>query len=884
MQPLSNVCPTSQSSPTGVPVRYQPLDLDALVLTAQKPSRYVGGEVNAVVKDLPAMRTTWALCFPETYEVGMSNVGFRVLYHVLNARPDVACERAFMPWPDMVARMRAGRVPLWALESRAPARDFDILGFSLQFEAGYTTVLEMLDLAGVPILARDRGDGDPLVVAGGPCTFNGEPMAPFFDAMVLGDGEEVVLDLSDAVAQWKEARGARAELLEQIARIPGVYVPSFFQVRYAADRTLAAIEPLKPGYERATRRVVADLEQVPMPDRPIVPFMQAVHDRLPLEIQRGCVRGCRFCQVGMVSRPQRQRAPSTILAAAERGLARSGWEEVGFLSLSAGDYSCLNGLLESFFARFGPERIAISLPSLRTETMTEGLARQIAQIKKTGFTIAPEAATERLRRAINKGNSEESLLGAVRSVFGNGWGLVKLYFMIGLPTETEEDVLAIGHLAKRALRVAREIRKEAQINVSVSTFVPKPFTPFQWDAMISVEETMRRHDLLRAAFPRKGPLVYKYHEAQGSLVEAALARGDRRAASAVLAAWRAGQVLDGWTEHFSFERWQTAFQAMEQEHGISASWLANRERSTDEILPWDHLDAGVDKSFLLKERERSRQGETLVDCVAGSCSACGACDSKALENRLYTVSDLPPGPAPAGADGAAQGAASTEPPAQRVKGPLIRLRYAKRSRAIALGHLETMNAVLRALRRSGLPVSYSQGFNPRPRVSFGPACPVGVESEAEYIDLELATQVGAEGVRAALGPQMPTLLPLLEVQELDQGSPALGADLSAVRYLVQLGPGAEESELDRYVETFRAAEKVETSRVKADRRIRVVDLKAAVLHLERVKQGEVAFELKAGNEASAKPSEVLACVFPGLPVVRIAKQAVVFSQRVEKSE
>ncbi len=855
--------------------RFKPLDVDALVLAANKPSRYVGGEVNAVAKDLHAMRVTWGLCFPETYEVGMSNVGFRVLYHVLNSRPDVACERVFMPWPDMAAAMRARRLPLWALESRAPARDFDVLGFSLQFEACYTTVLEMLDLAGVPLLSSERDESHPLVLAGGPCTFNGEPVAPFFDAMVLGDGEEVALEVSDVVAEWRQARGSRRELLERLARVRGVYVPSLFRVHYGADRTVAAIEPLLAGYEKVTRRIVADLDRVAMPDRPIVPFMQAVHDRLPLEIQRGCVRGCRFCQVGMVSRPQRQRAPSTILRAAETGLARTGWEEVGFLSLSAGDYGCLNELLESFFARFGPERIAISLPSLRTETMTERLAQQIAKVRKTGFTIAPEAATDRLRRVINKGNSEENLLAAVRSVFRNGWSLVKLYFMIGLPTETDQDVVGIAELAKRAHRVAKEIRREAMINVSVSTFVPKPFTPFQWDAMDDIPETIRKHDLLRGAFPRKGPIAYKYHEAKGSLIEGALARGDRRMATAVHAAWRSGQVLDGWSEHFSFERWDQAMGAMTAEHGVDAAFMALRARDESEVLPWDHLDAGVSKAFLLDERARSRAAEPREDCLAGRCSACGACDFKTFENRLHTVSDLPPLPPAVEAP-----PVDPNPPA-RVKGPVARLRYAKEGRAIALSHLETMHALLRALRRSALPVSYSQGFNPRPRVSFGPACPVGIESETEFIDLELAELLTPEAIRAAVAPELPGMLPLREVQVVDKTAPGLAADLRAVRYRVEFDV-PEGEDLARRVQDFLAQEKVESTRVKAEGknrgRVRVIDLREVVLSLCCDGPRAVVFELRGGQEGSAKPMEVLRAAFPGISPSRIVKTDVVFNE------
>src|SRR5438094_228722 len=413
--------------------------LDRLILQAKKPSRYAGGELNAVHKDLAKARVTWALAFPDTYEVGMSNVGFRLLYHALNERPDVACERVFMPWADMEAALRAERLPLFSIESRAPLKAFDIAGFTLQFELCYTTVLAMLELGGVPLLASDRRREDPLILGGGPCTYNPEPVADFFDAFVIGEGEEVVHEISDAVASWKASGAPRADLLWLLAEIPGVYVPSLFKVHYAADGTIARYEPLKPGYESIVRRVIPDLNLVPQAEKPIVPFMQTVHDRLPLEIQRGCTRGCRFCQVGMITRPTRQRDPNDVRRIAEQGLEATGYEEVGFLSLSAGDYSCIDGVLEDFFDELGPENIGISLPSLRTETMSEKLAAQIKRVRKSGFTVAPEAATERMRRLLKKGNAEEGLPQAGDRVFGAGWDLVKLYFMIGLPAERDQD-------------------------------------------------------------------------------------------------------------------------------------------------------------------------------------------------------------------------------------------------------------------------------------------------------------------------------------------------------------------------------------------------------------------------------------------------------------
>src|SRR4051812_13943887 len=704
--------------------------LDRLILGAQKPSRYAGGELNAVRKDLSRARVSWALAFPDTYEVGMSNVGFRLLYHALNERPDVACERVFMPWADMEAALVAERLPLFSIESRAPLRAFDIAGFTLQFELCYTTVLAMLDLGAVPLFTADRRRDDPLILGGGPCTYNPEPVADFFDAFVIGEGEEVVHEISDAVAAWKRSNAPREELLWLLAEIPGVYVPSLFKPHYRIDKTIERYEPLKPGYDSIVRRVIPDLNLVPQAEKPIVPFMQTGHDRLPLEIQRGCTRGCRFCQVGMITRPTRQRDPNEVRKIAESGLQSTGYEEVGFLSLSAGDYSCIDGVLEDFFDELGPENVGISLPSLRTETMSERLTQQIKRVRKSGFTVAPEAATERMRRVINKGNAEKDLLHAVDTIFAAGWDLVKFYFMIGLPTERDEDVRAIVQLCAEALRRGRRKNPRAEINVGVSTFCPKPFTPFQWDPMISYQETQRRQGLLRDELRKLGrgfkDLHVKPHDAKQGALEGALALGDRRLATAVLHAYRRGQRLDGWTENFRLEVWHEAFAKCEAEHGVGLEFFAHREKGEHETLPFDHIDCEVTKPYLWKSRVGALKEAAIPDCAYGDeiCTACGACDYEVVDNIVYHPEDYRKLPKP-----------EAQPlPAERT---LLRMRYAKEGVGAALSHLETMTALLRTFRRAKLSIPHSQGFHPKPKVSFGPACPVGTESRAEYMDVEL---------------------------------------------------------------------------------------------------------------------------------------------------
>jgi len=609
--------------------------LDRILPTVAKPGRYSGHEWNSVRKDWAQVKVRVALAYPDVYEVGMSNLGLAILYDLLNQQPDVLAERVYAPWLDMEQAMRQAGLPLFSLESRRPIRDFDILGFSLQYELNYSNVLNMLDLASIPVLASQRDERLPLVIAGGTCTYNAEPLADFFDFFVIGEGEEVLLELVRLYAEWKGRQGAalshgqgrthhagalaggKEEFLQQAALIPGVYVPSLYRVAYHADGTVASIEPLKAGIPtRIQKRIVPVLP--PPPVRPVVPFLNVVHDRGMVEIMRGCTRGCRFCQAGMIYRPVRERPLEEVLAAIDQLLANTGYEEVALVSLSSTDYTCIAPLVRELSQRYGEQHLAISLPSLRIDTFSVELAQWIQRARKTGLTFAPEAGSERLRRVINKGVTEEDLLRTAEAAYASGWLRIKLYFMIGLPTETMEDVLAIAHLVKAVRDIGRRWRgSRAQVSVSVATFIPKAHTPFQWLPMENAEQITARQEALRRALPSRA-VDLSWSDPMTAWLEAVLSRGDRRLGKVILRAWQLGARFDAWAEAFQPGLWQQAF----AEAGLDAGFYATRLRSFDEVLPWSHIHTGVSAAFLWEEYQRSLRGESSVDCRAG-CLGCG---------------------------------------------------------------------------------------------------------------------------------------------------------------------------------------------------------------------------------------------------------------------
>ena len=597
--------------------------LEKALEKVQKAPRYTGGEMNTAVKAWDACPLHFGFCFPDTYEVGMSHLGLKILYGLINREDWSLCERFFMPWTDMMAEMEKEGLPLLSMESRHPLHAFDVIGFTLQYEMSYSNILAMLKMGGVPLESRERGETDPIVVAGGPCAFNPEPLADFIDAFMIGDGEDVMTELNRVILERKEKGLSRETCLKHLAKLEGVYVPSLYTVTYHEDGRVAAVTPACAEAAFPVRkRVVTNLNQTYYPEDIPVPYTEVIFDRIMLEIMRGCTRGCRFCQAGILYRPVRERSLEKLVDLAEKLVTATGYEEISLSSLSSGDYSCLPELIRELMKRMKDRRVSISLPSLRIDSVLKESLEETQQVKKTSLTFAPEAGTQRLRDVINKGVTEEDLLDKVRDAFGGGWSSVKLYFMSGLPTETDEDLDGIADLARKVVaeyfRVPKDQRARGmRVTVSVSVFVPKPFTPFQWAAQDTIEENIRKQEHLKQVLNIKG-VTFHWHEPYLSFLEACFSRGDRRIGAVLKRAFEKGCMLDGWSEHFHFDRWMEAF----RECGLDPAFYASRVRGREEVLPWDHIDSGVTKEFLWREKEKSERTETTKDCRKG-CNGCG---------------------------------------------------------------------------------------------------------------------------------------------------------------------------------------------------------------------------------------------------------------------
>lgn len=715
----------------------------------ERPSRYLGNEINRIKKDPASVDVSIALAFPDIYEVGMSHLGLKILYHLLNNHDWIAAERAYCPWLDMERALSSKGLPLTTLESGKPLSTFDIVGFSIQHELSFTNILSMLNLSGIPFLSKDRGLDYPLIIGGGPACFNPEPVAPIFDAFVIGDGEEATVEICETIRatklnKIKEKRG----ILNRLARIKGVYVPLFFETHYGPNGEIDAVEAMLSDYREVEKAIVPDIDAYDFPTRQVVPFVELIHDRLAIEISRGCTRGCRFCQAGMIYRPVRERNPDLVIKHAEMGLRLTGFDELSLLSLSSGDYSCIGPLIKTLMDSQSEKKTAVSLPSLRMDSLDPAWIEEIKRVRKTGFTLAPEAGNDSLRRVINKALTDEDILNTARKVYGAGWNLMKLYFMIGLPGEEDRDLEDIVSLAKKIVGLSKGRGKGTKLNVSLATFVPKSHTPFMWMPQITLEESRRRIQVIRSAIKDRRIRV-KWNSPEMSWLEGVFSRGDRRLSAVLIEAWRMGARFDAWTEHYKRAIWQEAFKRT----GLSPEFYLYRARSMNETLPWDHIKSGVSKEYLKKEWEKAMEGKETPDCRE-QCLACGVCDHKKVDMNL--CKDWAPP--------LRTKASRLENDAEMIK--KYRLTFSKTGSARYLSHLEMVRLFIRACRRAGLSLVYSGGYHPMPKVSFASALPVGTESLHETVDIKLYEIGDIPSLKEKLDHQFPPGIGLVAIEDI----------------------------------------------------------------------------------------------------------------------
>jgi radical SAM family uncharacterized protein/radical SAM-linked protein len=852
---------------------------DDILRLVRHPGRYLGNEINAVSKNQTDVICRVALCYPDLYELAMSYLGLQVLYDAVNSKPDLWAERVFAPDVDLEKHLRQSGLPLASLESRTPLHAFDLVGFTLQHELNFVDVLAMLALGGIPLRSAERSGDHPIVIAGGPCASNPEPLAETLDAVFIGDGEEGIIEVARLVGRLRRLQASRSQILDELQGVSGIYLPQRYRIQYGLDGALAAIEPLAGAPAVVKRRLLPDLDRLPPPPRPVVAGIKTIHDRLTVEIQRGCTRGCRFCHAGMINRPVRQRSADTVLTAVDRALACTGYEQVSLLSLSAGDHPNILGILERFFDRHADARIGASLPSLRAETLTPRLAEIIRTVRTSSFTIAPEAGSDRLRRVINKDIGESDIHNAAVGAFRAGWRLLKLYFMIGLPTETAADREAIIALVARLRNELLAAGLRPRINIGVSTFVPKAHTPFQWEPMLSRAEIAEIHAALKEGFRNVPGVKLAVPNPEMSWAEGLLARGDRRQCAALVSLVEAGQRLAGWSEHYQARLVEQAFAAIPVP---GAPEVFRRGRSIDAVFPWQHLDLGPSREFLLQERERALAGELTPDCSREMCNACGAC-AEGITPRLDQTACSPTRMKSASGCIQDQGIDTrrTFQPSDAGGSPTwIRLRFSKTGPASLVSHLEFLGAIERSLRRAGWPLWYTKGFHPKPRLSCGPACPVGTESRAEFVDVGVQGQPDLSPLVRALREQLSGGIDLLSAELLPPGAPGIMRRAVAVRYRLFLG-NFDAERAERGALELQQRDRVAIARTTKGR-VRAVDARGSIARLviERGRHGpEAVLELILQSGPMARPSEVATLAF-GLTDIPMLREELVWAQPV----
>jgi len=815
----------------------------------ERPSRYLGTEINTIKKDIDKVRLKIALAFPDLYEIGTSHFGLQILYHILNKHDDIAAERVYAPDVDMESYLRSSHLPLVSLESHHPLKKFDIIGFSLLYELNYTNILTMLDLAGIPFYSSKRDDSFPIIIAGGPCTCNPEPVADFFDAMVVGDGENVIMDISRTWLEWKKGNNTDKEsLLKQLSLIKGLYIPAFFNSSSGTgDKNFFQIpQPMFSNYKVINKEIITDIDTAPFPDAPIIPFGRPVHDRLRMEIARGCTRGCRFCQAGMIYRPVRERSVERLLNLTDASLSATGYEDISLLSLSSADYGNIVPLMEQLMSRYKSGHVAVSLPSLRAGTLTPELINLIKRVRKTGFTIAPEAGSQSLRDFINKNITEKEIVDTVQDVFDMGWLVIKLYFMIGLPSETDDDLQAIVSLVKKLRKIKAKGRHSHQINVSVATFIPKPHTPFQWAPQLSLDESRGKIEKLRAELKMSG-IRFKWQNPQVSILEGVFARGDRQLSALLVDAYEKGCRFDGWSEKFQYKLWQQALldQRIDVNHYTGA-------RALSDSLPWDHIDAGVTKEFLKKELGKAEKGESTQDCRTGECNNCGVCDFDTIKPAVFEVDRRK----------TVQDVVSFLDNKKDLKDnpveffPKIKVGFSKKGKAKYFGHLELVNIFLRALRRAGIPVKFTEGYHPKPRISFGDTLPLGMESLNESLYLVMCGNVKTDHVKDGLNNNLPEGLFVSDCQQC-----LTKADVETPKsalYFIELKDSCfDNNAINNFINR---PSLIQTS-VNRKGKVKKVDLKDMVLKIDLRSPCNLILKLRSEPGRTARPFDILKTVF-----------------------